>query len=243
MRKYNLFKTKKETNRPDVCLSLSLKNTADLYDEISKYGDKCQIIEWCVDGFEGAENFSKEEFIEKAKLVKSFIKPRKMLVDYKGDEVIQNRIIRWAMGIADIVDIDFGNPQIDRLVREAKRKDTKVLVSHHEFERMPEKNEIAELYIRMEKTGGDILKIAAMSKNEEETYRILEGAAAYKQLKHSKDIVAIAMGEEGQVSRICAGDFGSVISYARGSVPTAPGQIECDKLSKYMDTYYSEEEE
>ena len=163
-----------------------------------------------------------------------------MIVDYKGEELIENRIIRWSMGIADIIDIDSDNSQRIRLVNEARRKHTKTLISHHEFDRMPGKDEISEMYLKMEKNGGDILKIAAFAKNEIETYEMLEGAAQYSRLKKAKPIVAIAMGEEGQVSRICAGDFGSKLSYSCGSKPTAPGQFDAKKLSQYMDIYYKD---
>ena len=106
---------------------------------------------------------------------------------------------------------------------------------------MPDRNEIAEMFLRLEKTGADILKVACYASEEVDTYSLLEGASAYSQLSGAKPIVAIAMGEEGQVSRICAGDFGSVISYACGSVPTAPGQFNARQLSKYMNKYYKEE--
>lgn len=235
----SIFERKKD-NRAKIVLSLSSKNMEDLFNEIDKFKNYADYIEWCVDGFEGSENFTKEEFLEKIELVKRFIKPKKMIVDYKGEELVENRIIRWSMGIADIVDVDSDNTQLIRLVHEARRKHTKTLISHHEFERMPKKDEIAEMYLKMEKNGGDILKIAAVASNELETYEMLEGAAQYSRLKKAKPIVAIAMGEEGQVSRICAGDFGSVLSYACGSKPTAPGQFDAMKLTKYMDTYYKE---
>lgn len=232
-----LFEKKKD-NRAKIVLSLNCETLEEVFNEIEMYKEYCDYVEWCVDTFKGAEKFSKEDFLEKINLVKRFAKPKKLIIDYKGDELIENRIIRWSMGIADIVDIDSDNTQLIRLVHEARRKHTKTLISHHEFERMPSKNEISEMYIKMEQNGGDILKIAAIANTELETYEMLEGAAQYSRLKHAKPIVAIAMGEEGQVSRICAGDFGSILSYSCGSKPTAPGQFNSKQLTKYMDTYY-----
>ena len=75
-----------------------------------------------------------------------------------------------------------------------------------------------------------------------DTYEILEGAAMYTSLKHHKPIIAVAMGEEGQVSRICAGDFGSVLSYGCGSKQTAAGQFNVEQLDKYMTKYYGTKE-
>ena len=134
--------------------------------------------------------------------------------------------------------MDANNSEVLKMVKEARRKKTKTLISYHVFDRMPTKDEIATQFVRMEKTNGDILKIACFAESEIDTYAVLEAANAYTQLKEHKPIVAIAMGEEGQASRICAGDFGSSISYACGSKPTAPGQFNARDLKKYLDTYY-----
>ena len=235
-------KSKKERNKkPEICLSLNCATMTQIYEEIDRYKDYCSVVEWCVDKFPGAEQWSQEEFAEKLAEVKQFCKGKKLMVDYKGDEKVGNAFLRRAMGIADIIDIDADNSEVHKLVRQAKRKGTQTLISHHEFEKMPGRDEIATLFIKMEKTGGDILKVAAMANSEQDTYNLLEGAAAYCQLKYHQPIVAIAMGEEGQVSRICAGDFGSVMTYACGSKPTAPGQFDAKRLYEYMKKYYSKE--
>lgn len=234
------FKKVKEetTKRPKICLSLNCKTIEDLIEEIEEFIQYADLVEWCVDETEGSENYTKEEFIHKLLMVKSFCQNKPLIVDYKKDEETGNKIQRWALGYADIIDIDADNSEVLKLVKEARRKKTKTLISHHVFEGMPSKDEIATQFVRMEKTKGDILKIACYAETEADTYAVLEAANAYTQLKDHKPIVAIAMGEEGQASRICAGDFGSSISYACGSKPTAPGQFSAKDLHKYLNTYY-----
>lgn len=219
-------------------MSLNCKTISQLRTEIEQYKDYCEIVEWCVDQTEGSTEYSKEEFITLLNEIKKLCRGKKLIVDYKGDEAVGNKIQRWAMGCADIIDLDAANSEVQQMVKEAHRKKTKVLVSHHVFEQMPTKDQIATQFLRMEKTGGDILKIACFANTELETYSVLEAAGAYTQLKRHKPIVAIAMGEEGQASRICAGDFGSVITYSCGSEPTAPGQFNAKDLCRYLDTYY-----
>ena len=232
---------KKKSKRPDICLSLSCGNIYDAASEIAEFGEFCQIIEWCADRMENAESYTKETFLIDAEQIKKLCNKKKLIIDYKGNEIMTNKIMRWAMDVADIIDIDAGNPELERLIREARRKKVETLISHHVYDRMPAREEIAEQYLKMESKGGDILKIACAASTEVDTYAILEGAASYSQLRAAKPIVAIAMGEEGQVSRICAGDFGSVISWACGNMPTAPGQFNARQLAKYMDNYYKEE--
>lgn len=233
------FKTgTKNAKRPNICLSLNCKTMEELKEEILKYRDYCEMIEWCVDMTEGSKDYTKEEYVAKLKEVKALAKGHKLVVDYKETLEDGNRIQRWSMGIADIIDVDFDNPDILSLVKEAHKKRTMVLTSHHEFDGMPEVEDLEMQYLKMEKTGADILKIACYANEEGDTYKILEAAGGYTQLRKHKPVVAIAMGPEGQASRICAGDFGSVISYSCGSVPTAPGQFNAKDLSGYMDTYY-----
>lgn len=238
----NEIKRQKERQRrrPAICLSLNCSTMDEIRQEIETYKDYCQLVEWCVDKTDGASEYAKEEFLAKLKEIKYLCPGKKIVVDYKGDAETGDRIQRWALGCADIIDIDADNPNLSQLVREAKRKKTKTLISHHNFDEMPERNEIAEQFLRMEKTGGDILKIACFANQEADNYAMLQGAGAYSQLKNHKPIVAIAMGAEGQTSRICAGDFGSVISYACGSKATAPGQFNAKELSGYLDVYYGE---
>lgn len=239
---------KPKTKRPAICLSLSCKDLLEVKHEIAEFGQYAQIIEWCADRMNNAANYTKESFLADAKEVKKLCGRKTLSIDYKGAEGEEgdtalakaNMVMGWATEIADMIDIDADNPELESIIRTAKRRRVKTEISHHEFERMPDRNEIAEMFLKLEKTGADILKIACFAAEEADTYSILEGASAYSQLKGAKPIVAIAMGQEGQVSRICAGDFGSVISYACGSVPTAPGQFNARQLSKYMDKYYEE---
>lgn len=234
-------KNKKRHKRPEICLSLACESMDEIRGEIEKYADYCSIIEWCVDAFGGAAELTQEDFTELALEVKNMSRGKKLIIDHKGSLEEANRLLQWSIGIADMIDVDADNPLVSKLVRRARRKGTKTIISHHDFASMPTRDEIALQFIKMEKTGADILKLAAMANSEQDTYALLEGAASYCQLKYHQPIVAIAMGEEGQVSRICAGDFGAVISYACGSKPTAPGQIDARRLYEYMNKYYSKE--
>lgn len=232
------FKREERSMRPKICLSLNCRTIEDLIQELEEFKEYAEVIEWCVDKTEGADQYSEEEFVHKLLMVKSFCDRKPLIIDYKGNEEIGNRIQRWAMGHADIIDIDADNTQIHQMVKEAKKKKTKTLISYHVFDHMMLKDEIATQLLRMEKTKGDILKVACFAEKEIDTYEVLEAASAYTKLSKHKPIVAIAMGEEGQVSRICAGEFGSIMTYACGKEATAPGQFNARDLSRYLDKYY-----
>ncbi|MDD7603004.1 MAG: type I 3-dehydroquinate dehydratase [Firmicutes bacterium] len=235
------MKTAKK-KRPDICLLLNCKTIEEIKAELELYGDDCQAVQWCADRNSEVDHYSKEEFIQVLKLIKAMCHKKTFIFQYRGseqEEETTNRMLRYAMGTADYIDIDWKNSELRQLLKEAKRKRTKTLVTYHELERILTKEEIATEFIKMEKYPADMLAIVAFANQEEDAYVLLEGAYAYNQLKGHKPFLAIAMGEEGQASRICGGDFGSVMTYACGSRSTAPGQFNAADLKRYMDKYYS----
>ena len=227
--------------RPEICLSLNCKTIEEVKADIDEFGIYCHAIEWCADMFTDIEKYSQEEFVQVLKLIKTMCKDKKFFFDYKGEETTTNRLLRCAMGVADYIDIGWENSQVRQLVKEARKKKTKSMVSYHELEKIMTKEEISTQFIKMEKSQADLLEIIAFADTEEDAYALLEGAYAYNQLKGHQPFIALAMGNEGQASRICSGDFGSVMTYGGGSRPTAPGQFNARDLSRYMDIYYRDE--
>lgn len=228
--------------RPDICLSLNCKTIEEVKADIDEFGPYCRAVEWCGDRFTGIENYSQEEFVQVLKLIKAMCRGKRFFFDYKGeDEETTNRLLRYAMEAADYIDIGWENSQLRQLVKEARRRGTKSLVSYHAMDKIMTKEEVATQFVRMERSQADMIEIVAFADREEDAYALLEGADAYNQLRGHLPFIALAMGNEGQASRICSGDFGSVMTYGGGSKPTAPGQFNARDLSRYMDIYYRAE--
>ena len=91
-------KKNREKKRPAICLSLSCDTIEQLKTEIEEYREYCQIVEWCVDKTAGSKDYTEEEFKTILKEIKKLCREKKLIVDYKGDEEVGNRIQRWAMG-------------------------------------------------------------------------------------------------------------------------------------------------
>ncbi len=229
--------------RPEICLTLNCKTVEEFKADIDEYGQYCQAVEWCGDRFAGIENYSEAEFVQMLRLMKAMCGGKKFIFDYKGEEAVMNRLLYYAMGTADLIDIGWDNTQARALLKSARRKNTGTILSCHVMERIMTKEEIATQFLKMEKYPADILEIVAFANTEEDAYALLEGAYGYNQLKKHRPFVALAMGDEGQASRICSGDFGSVMTYAGGSRPTAPGQFNARDLSRYRDIYSTQAEE
>jgi len=231
---------KKGKVRPEICLLLNCRSIEEIRAELNLFGEDCQAVQWNPGKRSGVEDYSKDEFVQILRLIKTMCGGKKFIFQYYDvdDEVTTNRMLRAAMGTADWIDIDWKNSELRQLLKEAHRKRTKTLLTYHEMERILTKEEISMSFIKMEKHQADMLAVVAFADSEEDAYALLEGSYAYNQLKHHKPFMAIAMGEEGQASRICGGEFGSVMTYACGSHPTAPGQFNAADLKRYMDKYY-----
>jgi 3-dehydroquinate dehydratase/shikimate dehydrogenase len=102
---------------------------------------------------------------------------------------------------------------------------TKLIVSHHDFQRTPE--DLVRLHAEIVRSGADIAKIACMACNLRDNLRIFD---LLRTSKHPT--IALCMGELGLISRVLGRKFGNVLTY--GSLGTgkesAPGQVTAAEL-------------
>jgi len=100
--------------------------------------------------------------------------------------------------------------------------DVRLIISAHDFARTPAR--LGELRRRLESAGGDLVKLAALTRNYRELVRLLRAA-------HRRSHVIVApMGEVGQPGRILAVREGSALAYASVGRPVAPGQLPLETL-------------
>lgn len=123
--------------------------------------------------------------------------------------------------------IAFKNEIIDR----ARSKGCVVIVSYHDFEKTPEREELLRIISACFESGGDIAKIACKVNSKIDNARLLG------LLDSKNSIIVVGMGEMGRITRIVAPYLGSQFTYASpiGGRETAEGQIDIETLEKYMD--------
>ncbi len=136
-------------------------------------------------------------------------------------------------GVVDIIDIEQiqGKDYIDKIKKMIVDTDIKLILSYHDFNLTPDKEDIIQKIKTALKLGADIPKVAYMPKSSEDVLRLLEtGLYCKKTLKTL--LITISMGNLGKISRVCAGQFGCDITFASFKNTTAPGQIEIGNLKK-----------
>ncbi len=105
---------------------------------------------------------------------------------------------------------------------------TRVICSQHDFAGLPA--DLEDIYRRMSMTPARILKIAFQADDITDcipVFRLLELAR-----EQSREIIPIAMGTAGTLTRILGPSRGSFLTYgsAENKTATAPGQITADEL-------------
>ena len=249
---------------PKICVPIVAGSEEDVFANVQRIvdeaarceaeyeGKRLDIIEFRADYFDMVTN--KTVLIETLKKVKEIIGERLLLFTYRSEEEGGNLrhdraenmiddIYEWVIEkeAADIIDIELlqGNYYVVRTASKAHDKGIKVIMSYHNFEETPHDDEIIEKLRNMEVLGADILKIAAMPKNEFDVRRLMElnEYALTGKLKGypiTHPVVTMSMGDIGKVSRISGKKTGSAITFAYVGEESAPGQLNLEEMFKEL---------
>lgn len=109
-----------------------------------------------------------------------------------------------------------------------------VLISYHNFDGTPTFNELNGIMDEAKSFGADIVKIAGRATRPED----IQTLAGFTIANAMKNIVVIAMGPEGALSRVFFPALGSLLTYAYLDQPTAPGQLGYRELFELLKKFY-----
>ena len=139
-------------------------------------------------------------------------------------------------GVVDMIDVELmrGDEVVRGIIESAHEAGVKVIVSNHDFECNPPEEEIIERLRRMQQTGADIIKIAVMPRARRDVIRLLAAADEMADKYLDRPAIIISMGEEGIVTRAAGEIFGSAMTFACASRPSAPGQITAYQLKDVL---------
>jgi 3-dehydroquinate dehydratase type I len=131
-----------------------------------------------------------------------------------------------------MVDVEFKTKNLTNIVPLVKKR-AKCILSFHDTQKTPSLHELKEIVKGQEKAGADICKVVTTAKTFEDNMKILRLISEFS----GKRIVAFAMGQAGQVSRIMCPLVGGDFTY--GSVSegneSAPGQVTVNQLLSIYD--------
>jgi 3-dehydroquinate dehydratase-1 len=237
-------------NIPLICLPIVAKGKKDLVLQAQELASlNPDLLEWRIDGYNNADNI--ENSLDALRDLHMEIDPIPLLftcrIDLEGgiqkfSSQSRLKLITACIetGLLDIIDIELCNDEnfINSVIKISKKHNVKVILSSHDFKKTPKEELILDTLIRAENLGADIAKIAVMPQNYEDVLVLMKATLKARQKKVEIPLVTMSMGEEGAVSRVAVGIFGSDSTFAIGKIISAPGQIPIEELRQAMSVLY-----
>ncbi|MDH4226654.1 MAG: type I 3-dehydroquinate dehydratase [Deltaproteobacteria bacterium] len=132
----------------------------------------------------------------------------------------------------DAVDIELSSKAIAKeVVGKARRAGKKTIISFHDFKKTPPDAALKNVIRRARGLGADAVKIAAFANTRADILRLASLLTA------NRDLIVIAMGRYGMMTRVFFPLLGSLITYGSLGEPTAPGQMMVKRLKQELAFY------
>ena len=143
--------------------------------------------------------------------------------NWQGSEADRIQSLLDAVGVgASIVDIELNTPNVESVIGRIKGK-AECLLSYHNLKETPSQEEMREIVDRQRTAGADICKVVTAARAFADNLTVLQLINEYRKDK----IIAFAMGEKGQVSRLLCPLVGGYFTYAsiKAGRESADGQL------------------
>ncbi|KGM46373.1 type I 3-dehydroquinate dehydratase [Neobacillus niacini] len=231
---------------PKICVPMVGETVSELVEEASflKTVD-LDVVEWRVDFFEHVEDLEKVK--EALNSIRSILHNTPLIFTFRsakegGEKEVSaayyfelNRAIAES-GQIDIVDVELFNEEeeIVKLISEAHASNVYVIISNHDFNKTPAKEEIVSRLCKAQELGGDLPKIAVMPRNAADVLTLLDATNTMHEQYADRPIITMSMAGRGVISRIAGEIFGSALTFGVAKKASAPGQVPVTELRSIL---------
>jgi 3-dehydroquinate dehydratase-1 len=208
------------------------------------------IVEWRVDFFEQVEQI--ETVVEALKEIRSILTEKPLVFTFRtaqeGGEKEVSTAFYLALnktiletGLVDIVDVELFNEENDikAFVNAAHGQNVYVIVSNHDFDKTPAKEEIVSRLRKAQELGGDLPKIAVMPTNTADVLTLLDATNTMNEQYADRPFITMSMAGKGVISRIAGEVFGSALTFGAAKKASAPGQIDVQELRSVINLLHA----
>lgn len=203
-----------------ICTVIAEKNKGDIAKALEDVAG-ADVVELRLDYLSDISEGLMEEVIKSTKLPKIVtIRSKRDGGFFEGGEETRVHYLKKAIDYgADYIDLELSTDTGWRyeVLKKAKEKKCKVIVSFHDFEGTPDQEALVVKIEDAYAAGGGIAKIATHAKNMDDALSVLSIVQRYR--GKGKDIIGIAMGDQGQVTRLPWKNLGSYLTYVSVSKP------------------------
>ncbi|WP_312039622.1 type I 3-dehydroquinate dehydratase [Macrococcoides bohemicum] len=241
--------TEQSSAIPKVILTLSdVQNTDEkLINEAVEYIDYFDVVEYRADLAQGSIEFYESEIA----FIKDKFPSKQILFTYRTEDMNNKTKITMdayfelikeviEKKLCDIIDLELMiyEDYMDKLLVLARANNILVLISHHEYEFTPRIKDMLAIYNRMSKLDADYCKLAVKPNDGKDVLNLMSAVYETKQ-NCNLNIIGIAMGEIGKITRVACGIFGSSMTFGYVGSPVAPGQIHIKDIHDQIVLYKS----
>lgn len=235
---------------PKICVSIIGEDTNLLIEEIKHIKLlEVDIVEWRIDYYKHIENINK--VIDTLNQIRSALGSMPLLVTFRskqegGEKELDLEVyVKLNKAIidsrkADLIDIELftGEEIVKELVDYAHGKNIKVIISNHDFNQTPCKEEIISRLCTMQKLGADLPKMAVMPQDVSDVLVLLAATNEMITQYADRPIITMSMSGIGVVSRLAGEIFGSALTFGAAKIASAPGQISVTGLRNILGTIH-----
>jgi 3-dehydroquinate dehydratase-1 len=236
---------------PKICVPLVGETRTQLTEEAAflKTLD-LDLVEWRVDFFEHVEDL--KEVKTTLNEIRTILAEIPLIFTFRSLKEGGNKEICTAYyielnkvmaetGQVDMIDVELFNEEkiVKTLVEAAHSNDVFVIISNHDFEKTPAKEEIISRLLKAQELGGDLPKIAVMPTSTTDVLTLLEATNMMNEQFANRPIITMSMAARGVISRLAGELFGSAITFGAAKKASAPGQIAVTELRNVLNLLHS----
>lgn len=235
---------------PKICVPMVGESLSELLEEANYLKDlDVDIVEWRVDFFEHVTDIEKVK--QALKEIREVLNSKPIIFTFRskkegGEKEISSEFyvelntIAAETKLVDIIDVELFNEEKDvkTLVEVAHLNDVAVIISNHDFDKTPDKEEIISRLNKADELGGDIPKIAVMPNSVEDVITLLDATRIVKEKYIEGPIITMSMAGKGVISRVSGELFGSDLTFGAAKKVSAPGQISVVDLRNIIEVLH-----
>jgi 3-dehydroquinate dehydratase-1 len=141
----------------------------------------------------------------------------------------------------DAVDVEMFTEReiLSRIVSNAHAAGVRVVMSSHDFEKTPSRDDIVARLAAQQNLGADVVKIAVMPRSPRDVITLMDATELFVATAATCPVITMSMGGLGVISRLAGETYGSCLSFGSAGAPSAPGQIDAVELMSILTTVHA----
>jgi 3-dehydroquinate dehydratase-1 len=209
-----------------LCVSLGNANFEECLEAVKKY----ELCELRLDKLK----------LKDSELKKLFAAGKKIIATYRPRNIKDAERMKRLKAVIDMgttyvdIEVEATDAFKEEIILYAEKKKCKIIVSYHDYEKTPLREELKHIVEWCKSSSPDVIKIACHSRSDRDNARLLG------LLDSDFKMIVIGMGAKGKVTRIFAPKLGAFCTYVTLSDrnKTAPGQLTKEEMEKILDGLY-----